>query len=78
MKNIREEIIKVIRKWGCETCNQGDVDEILKVILENLPKEKKVKWDNPQKEISDTDYKLGEKIGYNQALQEAREIIKKI
>ncbi len=39
-------------------------------ILAGLPKEKKVKWDEPPREMQDTDYRLGEKIGFNQCLKQ--------
>jgi len=46
--------------------------------LLEMMKEKKINWDTPNREIQDKDYKLGEKIGYNTAIEEMRGKIKNL
>lgn len=47
---------------------------LLRVVAKSL-EEKEVKWDNPPREIQDTDYKLGKILGYNQCLQELKKLL---
>ncbi len=52
--------------------------QILQLLEGIVPEESKAEWDNPPREIQDTDYKLGEKIGFNQCRQEIIKNIQKI
>jgi len=69
LDNTREEWIDNKIKQAL----QAQKEKLLKMM-----KEKKLNWDTPNREIQDKDYKLGEKIGYNIAIEEMRGKIKSL